>query len=222
MAQRYTFIFGIFKRNVQICHSLLTKTTKIMSVLKDIKSIFQKYNVNLEVSEPENDPVQLMVEGVLADGSSIFTDSDTWAVGVRAFTKDAEGNNVPLTDGEYELADGGVIKIVEGMVAEIGTKEPEEEEAKDEKKDDKKEEEMHEDMKALFEHITSLEAQIKSLNEKNTSLSTEVTKLAKQPATASVKDTKAKTELSAHPFNKPFHKMSYEEKVAFNFSKIKN
>jgi regulator of replication initiation timing len=191
-----------------------------MSVLKDIKSIFQKYNVSLEVSEPKEEPVQLMVEGILADGSSIFTDSDTWAVGVRAFTKDAEGNNVPLTDGEYELADGGVIKIAEGMVSEIGTKEAEDSEG--EMKDDKKEEEMHEDMKALFEHITSLEAQIKSLNEKNTSLSAEVTKLSKQPALASIKDTKAKTELSAHPFTKPFHKMSYEEKVAFNFSKIKN
>lgn len=191
-----------------------------MSVLKDIKSIFQKYNVNLEVSEPENEPVQLMVEGVLADGSSIFTDSDTWAVGVRAFTKDAEGNNVPLTDGEYELADGGVIKIVEGMVAEIGTKEAEDSE--DEMKDDKKEEEMHEDMKALFEHITSLEAQIKSLTEKNASLSKEVTELSKQPAIASVKDSKTKTELSANRLNKPFHQMTYEEKVAFNFSKIKN
>lgn len=217
MTQIYGFFFGIFKRIANFCHSLLIKTTKNMSLLKDVKSIFSKYNVNLSVSE-DKEPVQLMVEGILADGSSIFTDSDTWAVGVRCFTKDEEGNNVPCVDGEYELAEGGIIKITEGVVAEISSKE---EEATDtEEEVAKKDEEMQEDMKALFEHITALEAEIKALTAKNTSLSEQVTELSKQPAVASVKDKTSVTFGSNKPASKPFHKMTYEEKVAFNMSKF--
>ena len=187
-----------------------------MSLLKDVKSIFSKYNVALEVSEPEQEPVQLMIEGILADGSSVFTDSDTWAVGVRAFTKDAEGNNVPCVDGEYELADGGKLEIKDGLVAEISSKEEEQ----PEETAPTGETEMQEDMKALFEHITSLEAQIKALTDKNTSLSKQVTELSKQPAIASVKDKTNVAFASNMPASKPFSKMTYEEKVAFNINKF--
>ena len=188
-----------------------------MSVINDIKSIFKKYNVNLEVSEEKPD-TQLMAEGILADGSSIFTDSDTWAVGVRAFVKDAEGNNVPLPDGEYELADGGILKVMAGVVEEIAT-------AKEEAKDTEEETptpaeaEMSADMQVLYKHIEGLEAEIKALKDKNTTLSSEVTKLSKQPAINSVKDKNSVNFGTNAPASKPFHKMTYEEKVAFNMSK---
>lgn len=188
-----------------------------MSVINDIKSIFKKYNVNLEVSE-EKPETQLMAEGILADGSSIFTDSDTWAVGVRAFVKDAEGNNVPLPDGEYELADGGILKVMAGVVEEIATAK---EEAKDieEETPTPAEAEMSADMQVLYKHIEGLEAEIKALKDKNTTLSSEVTKLSKQPAINSVKDKNSVNFGTNAPASKPFHKMTYEEKVAFNMSK---
>lgn len=188
-----------------------------MSVINDIKSIFKKYNVNLEVSE-EKTETQLMAEGILADGSSIFTDSDTWAVGVRAFIKDADGNNVPLPDGEYELADGGMLNIMSGVVAEISS--AAEEAVDTETPAAPAEAEMTADMKVLQKHIEGLEAEIKALKDKNTSLSTEVTKLSKQPAINSVKDKNAVAFGKSAPASKPFHKMSYEEKVAFNMSKF--
>jgi len=189
-----------------------------MSVINDIKSIFKKYNVNLEVSEEKPD-TQLMAEGILADGSSIFTDSDTWAVGVRAFIKDEEGNNVPLPDGEYELADGGVLNVMSGVVEEISSKK---EEAQDTEGDTSTpaEAEMSADMEVLYKHIAGLEAEIKALKDKNTSLSSEVTKLSKQPAINSVKDKNSVNFGKNAPASKPFHKMSYEEKVAFNMSKF--
>ena len=73
----------------------------IMNLKEKVQELFAKYNISLSVSE-EVVEVKQMTEGILEDGSSIYTDSDAWAVGVRVLVKDAEGNDAPLMDGEYK------------------------------------------------------------------------------------------------------------------------
>ena len=70
-----------------------------------------------------------MVEAVLEDGTSIYSDSDVWAVGVRVFGKDADGNEVALMDGEYKTAEGLVVTVTGGLVEEIASVEEEAPEA---------------------------------------------------------------------------------------------
>jgi hypothetical protein len=60
-----------------------------------------------------------MIEGVLADGTKIFTNADAFGEGVDVFAVDADGNKAPLPDGEYTLPEGDVLVVVDGLVKSI-------------------------------------------------------------------------------------------------------
>ena len=64
----------------------------IMNLREKVNALFAKHNVSLSAEEVVE--VKQMVEAVLEDGTSIYSDSDTWAPGVRVFAKDAEGNDM--------------------------------------------------------------------------------------------------------------------------------
>ncbi len=82
--------------------------------------------MNVSLSAEEVVEVKQMVEAILEDGTSIYSDSDTWAAGVRVFGKDADGNEVVIADGEYKTAEGIVVVVEGGLVTEL---KPMEEEA---------------------------------------------------------------------------------------------
>lgn len=194
----------------------------IMNLKEKVQELFAKYNVNLSVSE-EVVEVKQMTEGILEDGSSIYTDSDAWAVGVRVLVKDAEGNDAPLIDGEYKLADGSTIVVTEGVIAEI---KPMEEEPKVEVEVEaeatevvEQSTEMNAEFEAILNVVANLEKEIATLKAEKENLSAQVTKLSAQPAVESVK-TEFKKAVKEAP-SKSFKQMTYEERFAYNLNKNK-
>lgn len=194
----------------------------IMNLKEKVQELFAKYNISLSVSE-EVVEVKQMTEGILEDGSSIYTDSDAWAVGVRVLVKDAEGNDAPLMDGEYKLADGSTIVVTEGVIAEI---KPMEEEPKVEVEVEaestevvEQSTEMNAEFEAILNVVANLEKEIATLKAEKENLSAQVTKLSAQPAVESVK-TEFKKAVKEAP-SKSFKQMTYEERFAYNLNKNK-
>ncbi len=194
----------------------------IMNLKEKVQELFAKYNISLSVSE-EVVEVKQMTEGILEDGSSIYTDSDAWAVGVRVLVKDAEGNDAPLLDGEYKLADGSTIVVTEGVIAEI---KPMEEEPKVEVEVEaeatevvEQSTEMNAEFEAILNVVANLEKEIATLKAEKENLSAQVTKLSAQPAVESVK-TEFKKAVKEAP-SKSFKQMTYEERFAYNLNKNK-
>jgi len=195
-----------------------------MNLKEKVQELFAKYNISLSVSE-EVVEVKQMTEGILEDGSSIYTDSDAWAVGVRVMIKDAEGNDAPLVDGEYKLADGSLIVVSEGVIAEI---KPMEEEPKVEVEVEaeatevvEQSTEMNAEFEAILNVVANLEKEIATLKAEKENLSAQVTKLSAQPAIESVKAEFKKAPKQVEAPTKSFKKMTYEERFAYNLSKHK-
>ena len=193
----------------------------IMNLKEKVQELFAKYNVNLSVSE-EVVEVKQMTEGILEDGSSIYTDSDAWAVGVRVLVKDAEGNDAPLMDGEYKLADGSTIVVTEGVIAEIKPMEEEpkvEVEIETSTEVEQSTDSMNAEFEAILNVVANLEKEIATLKAEKENLSAQVTKLSAQPAVESVK-TEFKKAVKEAP-KKSFKQMTYEERFAYNLNKNK-
>lgn len=214
MKQMYLYFYLLFE--------LIYK--HIMNLKEKVQELFAKYNINLSVAE-EVVEVKQMTEGILEDGSSIYTDSDAWAVGVRVLVKDAEGNDAPLMDGEYKLADGSSIVVAEGVIAEI---KPMEEEPKVEVEVEaettevvEQSTEMNSEFEAILNVVSNLEKEIATLKAEKENLSAQVTKLSAQPAVDSVKTEFKKAQKQVEAPAKSFKKMTYEERFAYNLSKNK-
>jgi cell division protein FtsB len=214
MKQMYVYFYLLFE--------LIYK--HIMNLKEKVQELFAKYNISLSVSE-EVVEVKQMTEGILEDGSSIYTDSDAWAVGVRVMIKDAEGNDAPLVDGEYKLADGSSIVVTEGVIAEI---KPMEEEPKVEVEVEaettevvEQSTEMNAEFEAILNVVANLEKEIATLKAEKENLSAQVTKLSAQPAIESVKAEFKKAPKQVEAPTKSFKKMTYEERFAYNLSKHK-
>ena len=188
-----------------------------MNLREKVNALFAKHNVSLSAEEVVE--VKQMVEAVLEDGTSIYSDSDVWAVGVRVFGKDADGNEVALMDGEYKTAEGLVVTVTGGLVEEIASVEEEAPEAEVAPVEVVAEEQASESLSAEVEGLLSLVAKLESeladIKKANAELSSEVTKLSAQPAAPSIKEVKQAKQVAS----KPYHKMSAEERFLFNLKK---
>ena len=89
-----------------------------MNLKERISDLFEKYSVELAVEEKE-EQVSLMATAVLESGQEIMTDADAFAVGVSVFVMNDENERIPLPDGDYQLEDGSMLVVAEGMVSEI-------------------------------------------------------------------------------------------------------
>jgi FtsZ-binding cell division protein ZapB len=207
--QIYLFLYLLFKQTIN----------RIMNLREKVNALFAKHNVSLTAEETVVD-VKQMVEAILADGTSIYSDSDTWAVGVRAFAKDMDGNEVALMDGEYTTAEGLVVVVTGGLVEEIADAAEEAPEAEVEPVDVVAEEQASESLSAEVEGLLSLVAKLESeladAKKANENLSSEVTKLSAQPAAPSIKEVK-QAKVSAP--SKSYNKMSAEERFVFHLNK---
>lgn len=94
-----------------------------MTLKERISDLFEKYSVQLEVEEKE---VKFAV-ATLESGQEIQTDAEAFAVGVSVFVVNDEGEQIPLPDGDYTLADGSTLVVAEGAVVEVNeaSEEPE-------------------------------------------------------------------------------------------------
>ena len=192
----------------------------VMNLKEKINELFAKHNISLTAEEAKVEEVvevKQMAEAILEDGTSIYTDSDAWAVEVRVFGKDADGNEVALPDGEYKLADGTTITVMGGIVAEIATASeemPEEEVAPVEQA---VETTSTEEVSALLSIVANLEKEIASLKGEKTELAAQVAKLSAQPAAPSIKEVKQSKQKEVS--SKPYSKMSAEERYLYNLHK---
>jgi BMFP domain-containing protein YqiC len=175
----------------------MNKVTEIVSKYADRLKAF---GIQLS-AEGEITNEQQMAMAILADGTEVYSPDAEFAVGSELFVMDADGNPVPAPDGEHTTAEGKVIVVSGGVIAEI--KEPMEEEPKVEI-------EIEEEKQAAFDGVSreefestinslmeAFEAKISSLNAEKENLSATIEKMSKQPATDSVKKSVAVAQKSA-------------------------
>lgn len=185
-----------------------------MNLREKVNALFAKHNVSLSAEEVVE--VKQMVEAILADGTSIYLDSDTWAPGVRVLSKDAEGNEA-VADGEYTTAEGVIVVVADGLLVELKpmVEEPEVEvEVEAEKQST--DESLSKEVEGLLSLVAKLESELAEVKKTNANLSSEVTKLSAQPAATSIKEVK---QAKVNTPSKPYHKMSAEERFLFNLKK---
>ena len=201
----YTFLYYRLKQTIN----------RIMNLREKVNALFAKHNVSLSAEEVVE--VKQMVEAILEDGTSIYSDSDTWAAGVRVFGKDAEGNEVAVADGEYKTAEGITVVVADGLLVELKPMEEEEPEVKVEVEETEqaKEESLSAEVEGLLSLVAKLESELADIKKANAELSSEVTKLSAQPAASSIKEVKQAKQTPS----KPYAKMSAEERFVFHLNK---
>jgi hypothetical protein len=206
--QIYIFLYLRIKQTIN----------RIMNLREKVNALFAKHNVSLSAEEVVE--VKQMVEAILEDGTSIYSDSDTWAAGVRVFAKDAEGNEVVLADGEYKTAESIIVVVADGVVTEL---KPMEEEApevevvieEEQTSEVVAEESLSAEVEGLLSLVAKLESELADIKKANAELSSEVTKLSAQPAASSIKEVKQAKQTPS----KPYAKMSAEERFLFHLKK---
>ena len=185
-----------------------------MNLKEKVNALFAKHNVSLSAEEVVE--VKQMVEAILEDGTSIYSDSDTWAPGVRVFAKDAEGNEVVVADGEYTTAEGVIVVVTDGLLVELKPMVEEEPSVEVTIEEQAKEETFNAEVEGLLSLVAKLESELADAKKANANLSSEVTKLSAQPAATSIKEVK-QSKVSAP--SKSYNKMSAEERFVFHLNK---
>jgi len=187
-----------------------------MNLREKVNALFAKHNVSLSAEETVVE-VKQMVEAILADGTSIYSDSDTWATGVRVLTKDAEGNEVVVADGEYTTAEGVIVVVADGLLVELKPMVEEEPEVEVEVEAEKQstDESLNAEVEGLLSLVAKLESELSEAKKANENLSSEVTKLSAQPAATSIKEVKQAKQTPSKSYNK----MSPEERFIFHLKK---
>jgi len=156
-----------------------------MSIKDRVQQLFEKYSVELEVADKEDEKSASMATAELDSGQQIQTDAEAFSPGVDVYVVNDEGEKIPLPDGEYTMADGTRFMVAEGKIAQAENEEvvepvEAEEEKKDEEKkeeaEDEKKEEDKEDLSADFvkrNEIADLLSAVKDLQSELKSLKTE-------------------------------------------------
>jgi hypothetical protein len=189
-----------------------------MNLREKVNALFAKHNVSLSAEEVVE--VKQMVEAILEDGTSIYSDSDAWAVGVRVFTKDAEGNEVVVADGEYKTAEMVTVVVADGVVAELRPMEEEAPEVEvvieeEQATEVVAEETFNAEVEGLLSLVAKLESELAEMKKANAELSSNVEKLSAQPAVQSIKEVKQAKQAPSKSYNK----MSAEERFLFHLKK---
>ena len=185
-----------------------------MNLREKVNALFVKHNVSLTAEETVVD-VKQMVEAILADGTSIYSDSDTWAPGVRVLSKDADGNEVVVADGEYTTAEGVIVVVADGLLVELKPMEEEAPEVEVEEEKQSTDESLSKEVEGLLSLVAKLESELSEAKKANENLSSEVTKLSAQPAATSIKEVKQAKQTPSKSYNK----MSPEERFIFHLKK---
>lgn len=182
-----------------------------MSNIKEqIKATFEKFGIDpsahgIKFTEDTAAPetateLVFSVEGKLQDGTAIYSTSDAWTVGSDIFTKDANGNSVPVMAGEYILEDGVTTVVVDemGMVAEIGTTQTGQQDMSSEDLvaviDS-----LSERVAALESEKTALSAEVAASKAEVASVKAELSLVKKAPAAPSIKSQEFKKNTVVNP-----------------------
>lgn len=169
----------------------------IQNIINKFAPMLEKHGVKLSAAE-ETVTIEMAVEGALADGTAIFSPASEWVEGVEIYVMDAEGNPIPLADGEYQLDNGKIIVVSEGKVASIAEAPTNEEEIPVEEEQAVEETYSKDQVEAMLNNIinefstklSAVEAQLSEANSK-------IVELSKAPAINSVKQRAAQIEAPA-------------------------
>lgn len=191
---------------------------RIFQIIAKAQEKLSAHNITLSVDEPAEvtkeetaEALKFMKEVALEDGTIIFTPAENWDLGVEVYTKDADGNPVALVDGDYNIADGSILSVVEGKVSAIVPAEaeaPEEEvvaEAQAEAEVLTKQyvdnaltaiTEQFSELKAEFEKLlSSKEIEMAEVSKELDTVKAAYSALSNQAAAVSVKQTAVKKEI---------------------------
>jgi hypothetical protein len=170
--------------------------------------------LSTEVTKEETaEALKFMVETALEDGTIVFTPAESWDLGVEIYTKDVDGNPVAVADGDYIVADGTVISVLEGKVSAITPKVEDEVEVEVTVEAEQAEQaevltkqyvddaltaltEQFNNLKAEFEKIvSSKEIEMAEVSKELDTVKAAYTALSTQAAAVSVKQTAVKKEI---------------------------
>ena len=122
------------------------KATEMLNKVKDLLGVELSEEVKLEQMKLEN--------GTVLEAEAFENDNEVFIV--------TEDERVPVPNGEYQLEDGKILGVNEGIISEI--KEMEEEEEEEEATSE--EEEMKEEVYASKDEVSELKAIIEDLKAK--------------------------------------------------------
>ena len=127
---------------------------------------------------------QKFAVAALEGGQEIQTSAEAFAVGVDVYVVNDEGEQIPLPDGNYMLADGTPFVVQGGVIAEMGEAEAVEEAKEEEPVAAAEETLTREDVARMIDEAVAkvTENFAQQLQEKNE----EIANLAKQPAAQGV------------------------------------
>lgn len=90
-----------------------------MSIQNRVQELFDKFNVNLTVTDNESVRIDL-AEATLDNGTVVYTDDAEFAEGSEVYIINDEGERISMPEGEYGLQDGGKMSIgAGGKVASV-------------------------------------------------------------------------------------------------------
>jgi len=195
--------------------SFKTNLLDILSKFKDsptIKEVIQSLEGDAAPTK-----VECAKSGVIADGSTIETPTD-FIIDAEVYTTDADGNQIPVIDGEYIIDGMTSIVVAGGKITEVSA-------VAEEAVDTEMSAEVSAIIEGLVTRIASLEEANAAINTNLSAITTErdtlnvrIAELSKQAAVASVKKV-TQSQPKADAPAKPFHKMTMEERVLANFKK---
>ena len=143
---------------------------------------------------------------VKAGDLMITSQDETLVVGSEVFTIDQDGNNIPLSDGEYTLDSGEVLTVVSGKVEGIITSTPEEEpveaaeapvespevetpEGEEMPTEEKEEEEMpstSEEMKNIMARVEKCESMLEEMMKEKSAMEQKLSKISGEPSSEAI------------------------------------
>lgn len=100
-----------------------------MTLKERIADLFETYSVNLSVEDKEKAE---LAEAKLANGQEVMTDAEAFAIGASVFVMNDENEQIPLPSGEYEMEDGQVMVVEDGVISAMNAAPEEAEEDKEE------------------------------------------------------------------------------------------
>ena len=136
---------------------------------------------------------------VKAGDLMITSQDEVLVVGSEVFTIDQDGNNVPLSDGDYTLDSGEVITVVSGKIEGMITTTPEEVEAEDEVDETETPEQAEEpaveeevevededEMKKLMARVEKCEKMLEEMGKEKAAMEQKLSKISNEPSSASI------------------------------------
>lgn len=140
---------------------------------------------------------------VKAGDLMITSQDEVLVVGSEVFTIDQDGNNVPLSDGDYTLDSGEVITVVSGKIEGMITTTPEEVEAVEEEApvvdetetpeqaeepavEKEVEVEDEDEMKKLMARVEKCEKMLEEMGKEKAAMEQKLSKISNEPSSASI------------------------------------